>query len=154
MQKENIMVGNIAFTENGVSVVMPYTAPEARETVYAELSKDKEKRAKDALVAGMKAIEARLKHCKEELEKNLPKAVIVTEEQVVWKDGHFSLPVYKAMEDLLARNPQNWDELNKLELQQMVRAIHCQRYQIEGCHHFDLDRAFMVATELLLCNKE
>lgn len=155
MKNVKTMVGNIAFTETGISVVRPYMDTQELDNAYAELYKDREERVQRALKAAKKALEARLEHCKSELEKNLPKATVISNDYIGWKGGHFSLPVYQTMEKCLARNPQTWEELNLLELQQIVRAIHCQRYQISGCCHDDLDVAFMIATEFMLCyNRE
>lgn len=151
MKDVKTMVGNIAFTETGISVIRPYMDTQELDNAYAELSKDREERTEKAFKAAKKAIEARLEHCKSELEKNLARATYLSQASVIWDKGRFSLPVYQAMEKLLDRNPQTWEELNLLELQQIVRAIHCQRFQISGCSHEDLDVAFMIATELMLC---
>lgn len=154
MENVKTMVGNIAFTESGISVVRPYMDTQELDNNYAELYKDREERAQKAFKVAKKALEARLEHCKSELEKNLPKATIVSSEYIAWKGGHFSLPVYQAMEKCLKRNPQKWEDLNLLELQQVVRALHCQRCQISACYD-DVDNAFMIATELMLCyNRE
>lgn len=150
MENVKVMVGNIAFTETGISVVRPYMDTDELNNACAELSKDREERSQRAFKVAKKAIEARLEHCKSELEKNLAKAVIVSSEGVAWKGGHFSLPVYQALEKCLERNPQKWEDFNLLELQQVVRALHCQRCQISACYD-DIDNAFMIATELMLC---
>lgn len=154
MQNVKTMVGNIAFTETGISVVRPYMDTQELDNAYAELSKDREERAEKAFKVAKKAIEARLEHCKSELEKNLAKATIISSDYIGWKGGHFSLPVYQALEKCLERNPQKWEDFNLLELQQVVRALHCQRCQISA-YYEDVDNAFMIATELMLCyNRE
>lgn len=150
MENVKTMVGNIAFTKTGVSVIRPYMDTKELDDACAELAKEREERAQKAFKVVKKAIEARLEHCKSELEKNLPKATIISESMVCWKGGHFSLPVYQAMEKCLERNPQKWEDLNLFELQQVVRALHCQRCQISACYD-DVDNAFMIATELMLC---
>ena len=148
MENVKTMVGNIAFTETGISVVRPYMDTQELDNAYAELSKDREERAQKAFKVAKKAIEARLEHCKSELEKNLPKATAISHDYIGWKGGHFSLTVYQAMEKCLERNPQKWEDLNLLELQQVVRALHCQRCQISACYD-DVDNAFTIATELI-----
>ena len=150
MENVKVMVGNIAFTETGISVVRPYMDTQELDNAYAELSKDREERAEKAFKVAKKAIEARLEHCKSELEKNLPKATVISNDYIGWKGGHFSLPVYQAMKKCLDRNPQKWEDFNLFELQQVVRALHCQRCQISACYD-DVDNAFMIATELMLC---
>lgn len=154
MKNVKTMVGNIAFAETGISVVRPYMDMDELNKAYAELSKNREDRSQKALKVAKKAIEARLEHCKSELEKNLPKATAIDAEYVGWNGGHFSLPVYMALEDCLKRNPQKWEDFSLLELQQIVRAIHCHRCQISA-YYEDIDNAFMIATELMLCyNRE
>lgn len=82
----------------------------------------------------------RINHCYEELKSHANEArVINNQTMVVWKDGHFSLPVF---EELLAAKELKMKEWSVLIWQQIIRQM-----AIEQSTDTDL---YYVATEWLL----
>ena len=125
--KENTTIGNIVFGEDGVFIQRKYDSYDASNAYFEQGLEERKKRKAEALECAMAYLQCRIDHCRTELENNFAKAVIVTPQEVVWDNGHFSLPVYRIMCDCIARNPKDWDELNIPELQQIVRALYFQR---------------------------
>jgi hypothetical protein len=147
------IVGNIVFGETGVSIIRPYMTSDAVTTAVMENNPNSNEDVEKALVCALQFVKARLAHCQAELEANLSKAYAVSEYAVYWKGGHFTLPTFQLMEQLLERNPKSWDDLSVPELQQVVRALYHQRqaktetwWSSEICH-----LAFNIATEFLIC---
>lgn len=60
-------------------------------------------------------------HCKQQLHVNLINATYITEHTIAWSDGHFSVPVYEALEGILELTDVR--KLNKLQTQQLIRAM-------------------------------
>lgn len=147
------MVGNIVFNENGVSIIRPYMDDESMTKAILANNSDQNVLIDRALACALEFVKARLEHCQAELEANLSKAYALNECAVYWKGGHFTLPTFKLMQDLVERNPKSWDDLSLAELQQIVRALHFQRQaKTETWWNNDtLTLAFNVATEFMLC---
>lgn len=82
----------------------------------------------------------RINHCYEELKSHTDEArVINNQTMIVWKDGHFSLPVF---EELLAAKELKMKEWSVIIWQQIIRQM-----AIEQSTDTDL---YYVATEWLL----
>lgn len=81
----------------------------------------------------------RINHCYEELKNHADEAKITNNQIVVWKDGHFSYPVF---EELLAAKELRMEEWPILIWQQIIRQM-----AIEQSTDTDL---YYVATEWLL----
>lgn len=148
-----IVVGNIVFEDTGVSIIRPYMDSDAFAKAVVDNNSDQNELIDRALKCALEFVKARLAHCQAELEANLSKAYAVNEFGIYWKGGHFTLPVFQTMKDLIERNPTSWDDLSMAELQQIVRALHFQRQaKTETWWNNDtLTLAFNVATEFMLC---
>ena len=88
-----------------------------------------------------KVIEARINHCVDNLKAhaNEAKVAFVT---VVWKDGHFSVPVYESLLEAQDQDMRNW---SALVWQQIIRQM------IEDkCEDHTM---FQIATEFILVAK-
>ena len=95
--QEILKVGNVIFAEEGVMVVRPYITDEVRITDKV-ITYDMIRPHLLALCV------RRMRHCAKMLETNLASATQVNSEFVVWKDGHFSLSVYKALQHFVGSN--------------------------------------------------
>lgn len=145
-QNQDFVIGNISFTNEGVTVVRPYTP--SSEVDIDSLRPSKEDLAK-AFEVAINAIKKRVQHCESELSKNIATACIITPDQVFWPDGHFSLPVYKAMKEWLESRPTDWSDMTVPIAQQVARAIYKFGYRIEGGDRAR-DLCFNIATEIML----
>ena len=86
----------------------------------------------------------RINHCYEELKSHADEAKVINNQTiVVWKDGHFSLPVF---EELLAAKELKMKEWSVIIWQQIVRQM-----AIEQSIDADL---YYVATEWLLMSTQ
>lgn len=153
--QERCKVGNVIFAEEGVMVVRPYITDEVRITDRV-ITYDKIRPYLLALCV------RRLRHCAKMLEANLGSATQVHSEFVVWKDGHFSLPVYKALQQFIGSNGAK-GEFTPLIAQQCIREI----YRASSVYNGEFEdekfyddlrntrvsagEVFMALTESLLC---
>jgi hypothetical protein len=60
-------------------------------------------------------------HCKQQLHANLANATYIAEYVIAWKGGHFSVPAYEALEDILKLTDAR--DLNKMQALQLIRAM-------------------------------
>jgi hypothetical protein len=86
-------------------------------------------------------IEARINHCVDSLKAHASVAKVAFN-VVVWKDGHFSIPVYEALVE--AQN-QDWRDWNPLIWQQIIRHM-----AEDSCKD---NMMFCIATEFMLVTK-
>ena len=152
--KEIKKIGNITFTDTCAFVERKYDEA-AADKFFAEMMASRDKDAAQAFECAMTYLQMRIDHCKTELELNFANAEAVTSQGVFWKGGHFSVPVYEHMCNAVA-NAKNWDDLNRLQLQQVVRALYLQR-NCNAPKYFSgviKDLAFNIATEYLLCKTD
>lgn len=149
--KETMKIGNIVFTDTCAFVERKYNE-DAADKFYAEMIEARNKDAAQAFECAMTYLQMRIDHCRTELELNFANAEVVSAQIVHWKGGHFSVPVYEHMLDAVS-NAKSWDDLNRLQLQQVVRALYLQR-NCNAPKYFSgtiRDLAFNIVTELLLC---
>lgn len=81
----------------------------------------------------------RINHCYKELKSHADEARVINNQIIVWKDGHFSLPVF---EELLTAKELKMKEWSVIIWQQIIRQM-----AIEQSTDTDL---YYVATEWLL----
>lgn len=142
MSNLDFTVGNITFTEEGVVIKKEYSHDVEMNVV------DENKRI-EALKCALDYLQGRLTHCKKQLEENIVRAV-VTPVAVYWKDGHFSIPVYQHVENVLSNPPTSWDEVTPETAQQIVRAMYFNKS--EKWYDYDTKTlAFNIASEIMLC---
>ena len=152
--KEIMKIGNITFTDTCAFVEREYNE-EAAEQFYAEIMEARKKDATQAFECAMTYLQMRIDHCRTELELNFANAEVVSCQGVLWKGGYFNVPVYECMLDAVS-NAKDWDDLNRIQLQQVVRALYLQR-SCSTPKYFSgaiRDLAFNIATELLLCKMD
>ena len=152
--KEIKKIGNITFTDTCAFVERKYNE-EAVNKFYEETKASRDKDAAQAFECAMVYLQMRIDHCRTELELNFANAEVVSAQSVHWKGGHFSVPVYEHMLDAVS-NAKCWDDLNRFQLQQVVRALYLQR-NCNAPKYFSgviRDLAFNIATELLLCKMD
>lgn len=153
--QERLKVGNVIFAEEGVMVVRPYITDEVRITDNV-ITYDMIRPYLLALCV------RRIRHCAKMLEMNLANATQVHSEFVVWDGGHFSLPVYKALQQFVGSNGVK-GEFTPLIAQQCLREI----YRAGNVYRSDFqdekfyedlrntkvgtEGVFMALTESLLC---
>ena len=141
-----IKVGNIEFTSKGVLIVRNYSSTE-EVNAYLETSQHKISNETTLHIAKC-AIKERIEHCKSELQKHFAEATLITQNQVIWNGGHFTIPVYQEMVDFVERDVHSWDDVSPTMLNQILRALYSCRY-IAGASINDIRDTFFVASELL-----
>lgn len=147
-------IGNITFTNTCAFVERKYNE-EASNKFYAETRVSRDKDAAQAFECAMTYLQMRIDHCRTELQLNFANAEFVTVNGVFWTGGHFSVPVYEYMCDAVS-NAKCWNDLNRFQLQQVVRALYLQR-NCSAPKYFSSvirDLAFNIATECLLCKTD
>lgn len=115
------------------------TLPSAR-TFYIYEAKRSEKEYQ-ALFTTL--LNNRINHCYKELKSHADKAKVTDNKVIVWKDGHFSLPIF---EELLAAKELKMERWSALIWQQIIRQM-----AIEQSTDTDL---YYVATEQLLMSTQ
>ena len=152
--KEIKKIGNITFTNTCAFVERKYNE-DAADKFYAEMMEARNRDAVQAFECAMTYLQMRIDHCRTDLEINFANAEVVSAQGVHWKGGHFSVPVYECMCDAVS-NAKDWDDLNRLQLQQVVRALYLHR-NCSTPKYFSgtiRDLAFNIATEYLLCKTD
>jgi hypothetical protein len=152
--KQTMKIGNITFTDTCAFVERKYNE-EAADKFYEETTEARNKDTAQAFECAMVYLQMRIDHCRTELELNFANAKAVTVNGVYWTGGHFSVPTYEYMLDAVS-NAKSWNDLNRLQLQQVVRALYLQR-SCNAPKYFSgiiKDLAFNIATELLLCKMD
>lgn len=110
----NFTIGKIQFTEKGILVERNYSESEfePKQFSYEDI--------RPWLVA---LCQRRMKHCVSELEINLNVATYVSKEMIVWSNGHFSVSVYKQLQQFVDSGGVS-SEFNCLILQQVIRELY------------------------------
>jgi hypothetical protein len=147
-------IGNITFTDTCAFVEREYDE-KAADKFYEETMEARNKDTAQAFECAMVYLQMRIDHCRTELELNFANAKAVTVNGVYWTGGHFAVPTYEYMLDAVS-NAKCWDDLNRLQLQQVVRALYLQRNANAPKYFSSVikDLAFNIATELLLCKMD
>lgn len=141
-----IRVGNIEFTPKSVSIVRDYSSEEEIDA-YFKTTKSVNNEATTLHIAKC-AIKERIEHCERELQKHLSEAILITSSQVIWDNGHFTMPVYQEMVEFIENDPHSWNEVSLSMLNQILRALYTVNY-IPNCSIRDIQATFMAASELL-----
>ena len=137
--------GNIVFGEQGLKMTVAYTDNLGGTNGLHPTADDITK----ALECAKDYIKGRMAHCIEKLNQNAYRAKVITRESVIWETGHFEKPVYDSMEEI--DKVTSWDELNGLQLQQIVRAIHFNSPASKKYYGDSKELAFNIATEYMVC---
>lgn len=137
-------IGSFIFDENGVSIVRAYSNPDERPDTRAS-KEDSDK----ALKCALDYLAGRMDHCLRDLEANFASATYVGSDMVIWPGGRFNVILYTGMMKTVDNPPKSWDELCKLELQQIIRAIKAGYTRSDKYWGSAKDLAFNIATEYL-----
>lgn len=155
MKNIHFTVGNVAFTDEGVQVQIPYS-----EDGSIDLSRGKTITYEDLRPWLVAYCQKRMKFCREKLQANIARATQVTPQVIMWPDGHFSVPVYKNLEFFVG-SKGNKIEFNAGILQQVLRQMYSSEYIYkEDCDKewYDLTRTskidaktvYNVLTEIMI----
>ena len=85
-------------------------------------------------------IQNRINHCEEQLNAHLHEAQSLGQ-IIIWKDGHFSIPVWEQLKEAQNQYIQNW---NALVWEQIIRQMGREN------EHFDA-LLWDIASEMCLC---
>lgn len=156
MNNIKFTVGNVAFTDMGVEVSIPYSeddriALSSERLTYEDL--------RPWLVA---FCQKRMRACAKKLQNNIARATQVTEQIVMWPDGHFTVPVYKNLEFFVGSKGAK-NEFNAGILQQVLRQMYSDSYLCkDDCdsEYYDATRksklntqkVYDILTEIMICN--
>lgn len=142
----NVMkIGNLFFDEFGVSITRKYSNPDDAPSIQPSEG-DKEK----ALKCALDYLKGRMSRCLRDLEANFASATYVGPDMVIWPGGRFNVTLYTSMMKVVDNPPKSWDELDKIELQQIIRAIKAGYVSSDTYWGSSKDLAFNIATELII----
>lgn len=159
METTNKKIAGIVFTETGVMIERPY----CDDRIYHQTKE--EKYTGEWLEVAKYVIKYRMANCYHKLHSNLANATTITPHTIIWQGGHFGVPVWEQMEDILKLNDVR--ELNKMQCQQIIRSLmfdapnywlndHDENWNvIKESKELKLTDEFkMLITELMLVNAE
>lgn len=110
-------IADIQFTENGVLIEKSYHED---NTVLVNNAPKPEKYA-EFLEIAKRLAKYRMARCYAQLHSNLTKAPYITKQIIAWNGGHFSVPVWKALEGILEL--KDIRQMDALQTQQIIRAM-------------------------------
>lgn len=162
MKTSNFTVGNVAFTDEGVQVFIPYS-----ESVEVAPKKITYEDIRPRMVA---YCNRRMRRCAARLGQNLATAKTVTQHFIAWNGGHFSVPVYQALQEFV-NSQGDKKTFIPLILQQVLREMKEDKYLYENqldpevwawwseekrTHNVEADDLFEILTEMALvsCDEE
>ena len=131
-------VAGITFTKTGILIEKSY---QHDTTICRELNPSKF--TGEYLEIAKRLAKTRMSHCKQQLHVNLVNATYITEHTIAWSGGHFSVPVYEALENILELTDVR--KLNKLQAQQLIRTM-----LLNGANNYVYD----YDENLKRCNKD
>lgn len=119
MKTKNVKIAGLVFTETGVMIEKPYC--NNNDELKGQRRIKEEHFKGELLEIAKRLAKARMAHCYREVHENLAVAQVITAHHIIWKDGHFEVPVWKELEAILSLDDVR--ELNSLQCQQLVRSI-------------------------------
>lgn len=117
--KANKTIAGIQFTENGVLIEKAYCEDQAE--LRGQHRIPEEKFTGELLEIAKRVAQYRMAHCFKQLHANLANAKVITPQSIIWKGGHFEVPVWEALEGILKLDDVR--KLNRLQCQQLVRSM-------------------------------
>ena len=110
-------IAGIQFTNEGISIIRPYN----EDAKIADFRFD-EKLFTDEFVQQAKRLaKIRMANCYKKLHTNIANASHISNQMIAWKGGHFSVPVWEALEGIL--QIKDVRQLTVLQCQQLIRAM-------------------------------
>lgn len=125
-------IAGIQFTNDGITIVRPYN----QDDKVADFRFEEKLYTGDFLQTAKRLAKVRMANCYKKLHANMASATHVTPEIIAWKGGHFSVPVWEALEGIL--NIEDVRQLSVLQAQQLIRAIMLDKG--DSCWLYDYDK--------------
>lgn len=108
-------IAGLTFTEEGIMIEKKYNESNSVKKFDESLYQTK------YLDLAKRIAKYRMMHCYKQLHSNLAQAKSITPTQISWESGHFSVPVWEALEGILLLNDVR--ELSLLQAQQIIRSM-------------------------------
>ena len=108
-------IAGIQFTETGIIVECPFVVNPPQIKFKEELFTGK------FLEQAKRIIKYRMAHCYHQLHANLTRATHITESDIAWPGGHFTIGVWEELEKALELTDAR--QLTALQAQQIIRAL-------------------------------
>lgn len=109
-------IAGIQFTESGIILEKKYTKDNSIfEPINEKLFTG------EYLIQAKRLAKLRMAKCYKKLYTNIAAATHITRDEVAWKGGHFSIPAWEALEEILKL--EDVRNLTALQAQQLIRAI-------------------------------
>ena len=109
-------IAGIQFTESGIVLERKYAKDDG---AFAPV--DEKLYTGDYLRQAKRLAKIRMANCYKKLHTNMAAATHITRYEIAWKGGHFSVPVWEALEGILKL--EDVRNLTALQAQQLIRAI-------------------------------
>lgn len=113
---ETKQVAGLTFTKEGIMIEKKYN-----ESNNGDKKFDESLYQTKYLDLAKRIAKYRMMHCYKQLHSNLAQAKSITPTQISWESGHFSVPVWEALEGILLLNDVR--ELSLLQAQQIIRSM-------------------------------
>lgn len=108
-------IAGISFSANGIVVERPFVVNPPQRLLKEEYFTGK------FLDQAKRIVKYRMAHCYRQLHSNLTRATHITEYEIAWPSGHFSVPVWEELEKALEITDVR--QLNALQTQQIIRTL-------------------------------
>lgn len=109
-------IAGIQFNNEGIILERKYTGD---DSVFAPV--DEKLYTGDYLRQAKRLAKIRMANCYKKLHTNMAAATHIKRDMIAWKGGHFSVPVWEALEGILKL--EDVRNLTALQAQQLIRAI-------------------------------
>lgn len=126
-------IAGIQFTNEGISIIRPYK----EDAQTADFRLDEKLFTGEFVQQAKRLAKIRMANCYRKLHTNIATASHITNQMIAWKGGHFSVPVWEALEGVLHINDVR--QLNVLQCQQLIRAIMIDKGGSDWLHDYDED---------------
>ena len=110
-------IAGIQFTNEGISIIRPYK----EDAQAADFRLDEKLFTGEFVEQAKRLAKARMANCYRKLHTNIATASHITNQVIAWKGGHFSVPVWEALEGIL--QIEDVRQLDVLQCQQLIRAM-------------------------------
>lgn len=125
-------IAGIQFTESGIVLERKYAED---DSVFAPV--DEKLYTGDYLRQAKRLAKIRMANCYKKLHTNMAAATHITRDEIAWKGGHFSVPVWEALEGILKL--EDVRNLTALQAQQLIRAIMLDQSGSTWLYDYDKD---------------
>jgi hypothetical protein len=110
-------IAGIQFTNEGISIIRPYKVDDK----VASYQFDEKLFTGEFVEQAKRLAKVRMANCYKKLHTNIATASHITPDVISWKGGHFSVPVWEALEGVL--QIEDVRHLNEFQCQQLIRAM-------------------------------